>query len=118
MRARTYPRKVREVVFKSDAQNIINYTALELAKYHRDNGVYPERLDGLLPEYCDRLPVDLFNGAPLIYRKDAAGFALYSVGPNLEDDNGETDRNGSASYKYGDLIWAGIGSSLTRTEDD
>jgi uncharacterized protein (DUF2132 family) len=110
--------KVREVVFKSDAQNVVNETALLLAKYHQDQGFYPKSLDALVPQYIEMLPVDLFNGATLIYRKEVDGFALYSVGPNLEDDGGATLEHGFGDAETGDVIWAGAGSTLTRTEDD
>ncbi|MGJ8653188.1 MAG: hypothetical protein ACSHX8_07935 [Opitutaceae bacterium] len=107
--------KVREVVFRSDAQNVVNFTALQLANYHRNTGVYPDSLAALVPDYFDSLPMDLFNGTPLVYRKQLNGFELYSVGPNLKDDGGKTDDNGSATQRAGDIIWAGAGSTLTRT---
>ena len=37
------------------------------------------------------LETDPFSGRPFIYHYDAAQFSLYSVGPNLRDDGGETD---------------------------
>jgi len=108
--------KVREVAFRSDAQNIINRTALQIAKYKREHGEYPDRLDTLVPEYLERMPVDLFNGEPLIYRNDGDRFTLYSVGPNFTDDRGVTNENSQANEDEGDIIWAGFGSSLSRAE--
>lgn len=106
--------KVREVAFRSDTQNIINRTALQVGTYKEEHGEYPEQLDALVPEYLERIPVDLFNGEPLIYRLEGDSFALYSVGPNFRDDNGVTNDQGTADEDEGDLIWAGLGSSLSR----
>lgn len=106
--------KVREVAFRSDTQNIINRTALQVGTYKEEHGEYPEQLDALVPEYLERIPVDLFNGEPLVYRTEGDGFALYSVGPNFRDDNGVTNDQGTADEDEGDLIWAGLGSSLSR----
>lgn len=37
--------------------------------------------------------VDPFSGEPLLYRQDAEGWVVYSVGPNMTDDGGiETDK--------------------------
>ena len=110
--------KVREIVFRSDAQNVVNHTALILAKYYRDTGSYPEALGELVPNYLETLPIDLFNGAPLIYRNESTGFALYSIGPNMRDDGGETNDQGQADNESGDVIWAGAGSSLVRSYED
>jgi hypothetical protein len=62
--------------------------AFALARYHRDHGRYPERLDALAPKYLKEVPRDLFSEKPLIYRPAADGYLLYSVGPNGADDGG------------------------------
>jgi hypothetical protein len=43
----------------------------------------------ITPETTDGL--DLFSGKPLLYRKTAKDFELWSVGPNLQDDEGRED---------------------------
>ena len=35
--------------------------------------------------------IDIFTGEPLTVRRDKPGILVYSVGPNLVDDNGEED---------------------------
>jgi hypothetical protein len=62
--------------------------AFALAAYRADSDHYPAKLDELGPKYLAAVPGDLFSGKPLIYRPNAAGYLLYSVGPNGVDDGG------------------------------
>jgi hypothetical protein len=61
-----------------------------LAAYRADHRAYPASLNELAPKYLTRLPCDSFSDRPLHYQKQAAGFLLYSVGPNGVDDGGRT----------------------------
>jgi hypothetical protein len=65
--------------------------AFALAIYLSDNGKYAEKLDDLVPTYLKHLPGDLYSGKALVYRPTATGYLLYSVGPNLKDDDGRGD---------------------------
>jgi hypothetical protein len=69
--------------------------ALELC--HRQSGEYPEDLDTLAPSYLDELRLDHFDGAPIKYRKGDAGFVLYSVGTDRDDDGGRAPEHGDVS---------------------
>jgi len=75
--------------------------ALQIYKIRR--GAYPETLAALAPGIIPEVPLDPFSDKPFIYRLDENGKAiLYSVGMNLNDDNG--DRNNDrliAPYLYG-----------------
>ncbi len=62
--------------------------AFALAAYRADNGKYPATLDLLAPKYLAKIPSDLFNEKPLIYKPNATGYILYSVGENGTVDNG------------------------------
>ncbi|HLW64825.1 MAG TPA: hypothetical protein VKS79_05850, partial [Gemmataceae bacterium] len=64
--------------------------AFALAAYQRDHGRYPEALAELAPKYLDAVPDDIFSGKPLIYKPDAKGYLLYSVGANGKDDGGQS----------------------------
>jgi acetyl esterase/lipase len=60
-----------------------------LAAYHADHGAYPKQLIELSPRYVAKLPGDVFaGGGPLRYEQKGAGYLLYSVGPNGNDDRG------------------------------
>lgn len=59
-----------------------------LAAYRAKHGQYPEELSSLVPEYIAKLPEDLFSKGLLRYRRQDAGYLLYSVGPNGIDNTG------------------------------
>jgi hypothetical protein len=44
-----------------------------------------------LAAFPAKLITDPFSGAPFVYHADKVQFLVYSVGPNLKDDGGETD---------------------------
>ena len=56
-----------------------------LKDYKTEHGEYPDSLDQLTKE----LPLDPFSGKPFLYRKEADGFIVYSVGKNETDDGGD-----------------------------
>jgi hypothetical protein len=64
------------------------HIAFALAAYRADNKQYPKNLDALAPKYLPSVPADLFSGKALIYRPEANGYLLYSIGPNGKDDSG------------------------------
>ncbi|HOD82558.1 MAG: hypothetical protein BWX88_00929 [Planctomycetes bacterium ADurb.Bin126] len=62
--------------------------ALALAAWRAEKGGYPETLSQLAPDYLKEVPIDLFTGRPLAYRREGDGYLLYSVGMNRRDDGG------------------------------
>jgi hypothetical protein len=66
------------------------HLAFALAAYHADQGRYPETLAELAPKYLNAIPDDIFSGRPLIYKPEANGYLLYSVGVNGIDDGGRS----------------------------
>ena len=64
-------------------------TALALERYRRAHGgTAPDSLDALVPAFLPAVLVDPFSGKPLVYKKEAAGYLLYSVDVNRVDDGG------------------------------
>ena len=62
--------------------------ALALAAFRHEQGRFPQELRELSPRYLEDIPPDWFSGRPLLYKPSAAGYVLYSVGPNAVDDGG------------------------------
>ena len=62
--------------------------AFALAAYKGENANYPVTLDVLAPKYLAAVPGDVFTGRAMQYRRDAAGYVLYSLGLNGADDGG------------------------------
>lgn len=66
----------------------LNLVGAAMAVFRAEQGRWPEAPEELVPEYLEELPNDPFADAPLRYVKDGGGFVLYSVGPNLVDEQG------------------------------
>jgi hypothetical protein len=61
--------------------------ALALKAFKAKNGRYPESLADLAGEGW-KLPTDPFSGGPHHYRREGAGFVVWSTGQDMDDDNG------------------------------
>jgi hypothetical protein len=81
--------------------------ACALERYRLAHGTYPDTLDALVPRFIEKLPHDLINGQPLVYRTDSGIFTLYSVGWNETDDGGTSDSTPGRpeSVRIGDWVW-------------
>jgi len=62
---------------------------------------YPGALAELAPDFLPAVPVDPFDGQPLRYRKQDAGYVLYSIGPDLKDNGGK-----QMTAKGGDMVFS------------
>ena len=67
--------------------------ALALERYRRANGVYPGRLDELVPDFLAAVPLDRMDGKPMKYRLIDGKPVLYSVGMDRDDDGGRFNPN-------------------------
>jgi hypothetical protein len=81
-----------------------------LKRYRLAHGQYPETLDGLVPQYVEKLPRDIIGGRPLNYRRtDNGQFVLYSIGWNEKDDGGTVVLTDSkpprVNLDKGDWVW-------------
>ena len=80
--------------------------ALALSAYHTDHHAYPGSLAALAPDYLPRIPEDLFINQPLHYTltppRAPTGFTLYSVGPNMTDDAGQTRQHHDSAHNNAD----------------
>lgn len=65
-------------------------TGLACKLFKNRTGEYPENLEALVPGILEEIPLDPFTGAPLVYRRDEAGFIVYSLGSNERDDGGRS----------------------------
>jgi DNA-binding transcriptional MerR regulator len=75
-------------------------TAVALEQFRATHNQYPTALSELVPNYLDATPMDPFDGQPLRYRKQDAGYVLYSIGPDLKDDGGKR-----MTAKGGDMVF-------------
>lgn len=61
--------------------------AAALRSYRDARGSYPPSLDEVR-EVLPRMPLDPFTGKPYLYRREGAGFVVYSAGVNRVDSGG------------------------------
>ncbi len=61
---------------------------LAVERYRLAHGALPETLRDLVPTYLPDVPLDPFDGKPLRYKHFEQGYAVYSVGPDGNDDGG------------------------------
>ena len=78
--------------------------AFALTAYQADVGSFPAKLAELAPKYVAELPKDRFNEADLHYRRQGAGFLLYSVGMNGKDDQGRSMEDRKKGEDWDDLV--------------
>jgi hypothetical protein len=64
-------------------------TALAVERYRRTRGPLPQKLDDLVPEFMDAIPIDPFDGKPMRYNKLERGYVVYCIGPDGDDDGGK-----------------------------
>lgn len=62
---------------------------LAVQRFRLKTDKLPEKLTDLIPAYLKSVPKDPFDGNDLRYKKLEAGFVVYSIGPDLSDDNGK-----------------------------
>lgn len=81
--------------------------ACRLEAFALDHGSYPDEESELVPEIVPNLPDDPFSDGPIRYQRTGGRYFLYSVGPNLTDDLGRTerDRQGRLHPLQGDWVW-------------
>ena len=65
--------------------------AAALAVYRAEHGSYPDKLESLVPGVIAKLPVDIYNNKPFIYKRTSDGYLLFSVGANGNDDGGSNE---------------------------
>lgn len=58
--------------------------AVALEQYHKDHGVYPEKLESLTPQYLESLPREPYEGKPYLYEKERREFTIHCPYYNTE----------------------------------
>ena len=82
-------------------------TALAVERFRNQTGHLPDKLDQLTPQFLDEVPEDPFDGFRLRYKIRKQGYVIYSVGPDLMDDNGleESDKKNSPHKNSYDITF-------------
>jgi hypothetical protein len=80
------------------------FVAIAVELFRRAEGRPPTALSELTPRFLPRVPIDMFDGAPLKYRVQGDSFVIYSIGNDYIDDDGR------AGAEFATMRW------LPRTE--
>lgn len=73
---------------------------LSLADYRDEHQRFPDRLDQLVPKHMERVPIDVMWGEPFNYKKTEAGYVLYAIGQDGQDDGGSTSDTGDGPLDF------------------
>lgn len=66
----------RNAAIKSRTSIVVGTTALALKLYRVERGVYPNKIEQLVPEYLDKIPLCPVLGEPLKYESDGINFTF------------------------------------------
>lgn len=95
-------RYLQQVVI-DEALRATALTGIAVDRYRLDHGgAFPAKLDALVPQYLDDVPLDPFDGRPLRYMVHNDEALVYSIGPDLKDDGGATFND---QKKTGDMVF-------------
>lgn len=102
--------KVLNKVMATEIAREFAISAIALKRYQIRKGVYPDRLEELVPDFLSAVPRDAVDGQPLRYRRNPDGtYLLYSIGEDGKDDGGDprpTRTSKSLNWQRGaDWVW-------------
>src|SRR5262249_51011285 len=89
--ARSLFPKTGAAALRSQMQIRTAMVGVAIERYRLANKQWPDKLDDLVPDYLDVVPLDFFDpreGQPLRYRRFKDGVVVYSVGPDGVDNGG------------------------------
>ena len=92
--------RVAELDLRTRAHLDLARTALAVERYRLATGRTPERLEELVPQYLDQVPLDPFDNQPIRYRRTNPGYLLYSVDADGRDHDGRerSEKDRTAPY--------------------
>jgi hypothetical protein len=101
--------RTMELGFRGRALHEATLTVLALQRYRQEKGSYPPSLDELKTgDYLDVLSADPYSDKLLSYKVADGSFVLYSLGPDFDDDDGESGRDKDGRPK----AWADQGDTV------
>jgi hypothetical protein len=101
--------KVHQLIYRMKADVEATFVVLAAKRCKIDKGTYPQNLNELIDAgYLTSLPIDPYSDKPLLYRRTAEGFTLYSVSQNFTDDGGQVYRDKEGKP----MLWADEGDAV------
>lgn len=81
---------IKELECLSRASNY--QAAIAIERFRLKYSKLPAQLSQLVPEFLDKVPIDLFSNQPIHYLLTEKGYKVYSVGYNEQNDQGSDER--------------------------
>jgi membrane protease YdiL (CAAX protease family) len=79
---------------------------LAVIRYETDRDEYPDSLTQLVDAgFLRRVPQDAYSNGPLVYKRTAGGFLLYSLGLDFDDDGGVASQWGLGEQGGDQVFW-------------
>jgi len=95
--------KVSEAAARVQTHVDMTRIGCALKRYHLSEGMYPESLGDLAPDWIDSIPNEVATGLPFLYRLAADGsYRFWSRGLDRDDDLGNPVEKWNSD---GDWIW-------------
>ena len=95
-------RNCSEAVIRAETERRCAQVGLAVYQHHLTTGALPASLAELSPGEMETVPSDLYNQEPLRIKQSGRDVLIYSVGPDLADDDGaDFDKE----EKTGDLVF-------------
>lgn len=66
--------------------------AIACERYRLKHGTWPEKLDALVPEFLDAVPLDPFDEKPIRFARIPEGIKVWSIGEDFVDNGGDVRR--------------------------
>jgi hypothetical protein len=63
---------------------------LALQRYHNKHGRYPDKIDPLVPDFLETIPVSHVSNTPFQYQKTETGYSIFDTGYNRLEWDGKT----------------------------
>lgn len=99
------PYSCRRFIDSSKARINGTRTAMALCVYKDQFGKYPQSLSDLSKLGWKLDLEDPFSGKDFVYKPQPNGFLLYSLGPDLKDNDGRPDKQRPVPQEGYDLVW-------------
>jgi len=92
--------KLSELHHRSVTDTQAALAIIALVRYQQEKGFYPESMAELQAVgYLQELPIDPYSDQPLIYKKTADSFILYSISQDFSDDHGKPAENAQGNRR-------------------
>lgn len=85
-------RRAAELWVRSEGMQRALLTAIACERYRLKHGKWPEKLDALVPDYFDAVPLDPFDEKPIRFARIPEGTKVWSIGEDFVDNGGDVRR--------------------------